>query len=141
MNEQSAVAVWQDPRDLVCVAVGDGQPVALTRDEARELHHVILAACESANADLAANETGCAVTVWQGTDLAVGIDTTRRHVIKKTKAVGRRLALVSITVRGVTTDLHPADAAATALKIGRYAVRAYVRKTIELDPYDGNDGV
>lgn len=141
MNEQPVVAVWQDPRDLVCVAVGDGQPVALTRDEAHELHRVILAACEAANADLAANETGCAVTVWQGPDLAVGIDTTRRAVIKKTGAVGRRLTLVSITVRGVTTDLHPADAAGAALKIGRYAVRAYVRKTIELDPYDGNDGV
>ena len=63
MNKQPVVTVWQDPRDLVCIAAGDGQPVSLTRDEARELHNVILAPCASANADLAANETGCAVTV------------------------------------------------------------------------------
>lgn len=141
MNKQPVVTVWQDPRDLVCIAVGDGQPVSLTRDEARELHNVILAACQAANADLAANETGCAVTVWQGPDLEVGIDTTRRYVNKATKAVGKRRAFVSITIHDVAAYLIPADAAGTALKIGRYAVRAYVRKTVELDPHHGNDGV
>lgn len=141
MSKRPVVTVWQDPRDLVCIAVGDGQPISLTRDEARGLHTVILRACEEANADLEADAPARAVTVWQGAGLAVGIDTSKRFVNKATKAVGARLAFISISVRGVHADIPAADAAATAHKIGRYAVRPYVRKTVEVDFYNGNDGV
>lgn len=141
MSKRPVVSVWQDPRDRVCIAVGDGQPISLTRDEAGELHKVILGTCEAANADIEADAPPRAVTLWQGPGFAVGIDTSKRFVNKTTKAMGRRLALVTITIRGVNADLSTTDAAATAHKIGRYAVRPYVRKTVEVDFTNGHDGV
>lgn len=132
VHSDKAVAIWQDPRDRVCIAVGDGQPLSLDRDSARILPEIILKAASRA---VEAVESGRVTveTLWQEGSFRVGIDTRGRYTNRRTGKPGPRVPLVEIAIRGAGVSLHPADASATAHRLGRYAVRPYVRKTHEHD--------
>ena len=129
---ESQVAIWQDPRDRVCVAVGAGQPVSLDRDSARTLHAFILKAARLA---VEASDIGdvTVATIWQEGPHSVGIDTRERFKNLRTGEPGPRRPLVEIVVHGESVTLHAGEAAATAHRLGRYAVRPYVRKTNKHD--------
>ena len=129
---KSHVAIWQDPRDRVCVAVGDGQPVSLDRDSARILHAFILKAARMA---VDAGDAGdvTVATIWKDGPHSVGIDTRERHKNQRTLERGPRRPIVEIVVHGEAVALHAGDAAAAAHRLGRYAVRPYVRKTSKHD--------
>ena len=129
---ESQVAIWQDPRNRVCVAVGAGQPVSLDRDSARVLHAFILKAARKA-VDAADNGDVTVKTIWQEGPHRVGIDTRERFKNKRTLERGPRRPLVEIVVHGESVTLHAGEAAAAAHRLGRYAVRPYVRKTSKHD--------
>ena len=129
---KSQVAIWQDPRHRVCVAVGDGQPVSLDRDSARILHAFILKAARLA-VDAAANGNVTVETIWQEGPHRVGIDTRGRFKNQRTGERGPRCPIVEIVVHGESVTLHAGEAAAAAHRLGRYAVRPYVRKTSKHD--------
>lgn len=133
VQSETRVAIWQDPRDRVCIAVGDGQPLSLDRDSARILPEIILGAADAA-VDAVENGNVTVATLWQeGPALRVGINTRERYTNRRTGAEGPRAPLVELSVRGVELSMHAADAAATAHRLGRYAVRPYVRKTHDHD--------
>ena len=129
---ESQVAIWQDPRNRVCVAVGAGQPVSLDRDSARVLHAFILKAARKA-VDAADNGNVTVKTIWQDGPHRVGIDTRERFKNQRTLERGPRRPLVEIVVHGESVTLHAGEAAAAAHRLGRYAVRPYVRKTSKHD--------
>ena len=129
---KSQVAIWQDPRDRVCVAVGDGQPVSLDRDSARILHAFILKAARLA-VDAGANGNVTVETIWQEGPHRLGIDTRERFKNQRTGERGPRRPLVEIVVHGESVTLHAGEAAAAAHRLGRYAVRPYIRKTSKHD--------
>lgn len=129
----AAVAVWQDPRDRVCIAIGGGHPVSLDRTAARELCEELVRASKRATADAAQGKARRA-TVYARSDATVKVytDTSRSYVHKrrdlKAKAPAGPMPMVVLEVQGEQTTQHAMDAAATAHKIGRYATRPYVRK-------------
>ena len=129
---KSQVAIWQDPRDRVCVAVGDGQPVSLDRDSARILHAFILKAARLA-VDASDNGNVTVETIWQEGPHSLGIDTRGRFKNQRTGERGPRCPIVEIVVHGKGAELHAGEAAAAAHRLGRYAVRPYVRKTSNHD--------
>ena len=129
---KSQVAIWQDPRDRVCVAVGDGQPVSLDRDSARILHAFILKAARRA-VDASDNGDVTVETIWQEGPHRLGIDTRGRFKNQRTGERGPRCPIVEIVVHGEAAALHAGEAAAAAHRLGRYAVRPYIRKTSKHD--------
>lgn len=129
---KSQVAIWQDPRDRVCVAVGAGQPVSLDRESARILHAFILKAARMA-VDAGANGNVTVETIWQEGPHRLSIDTRERFKNLRTGERGPRCPLVELVVHGEAVALHAGEAAATAHRLGRYAVRPYVRKTSKHD--------
>ena len=130
---ESQVAIWQDPRNRVCVAVGAGQPISLDRDSARVLHAFILKAARKA-VDAADNGDVTVETIWQEGPHRLGIDTRGRFKNQRTGERGPRRPIVEIVVHGESVALHAGEAAAAAHRLGRYAVRPYIRKT---DKHDG----
>ena len=134
VHAKSRVVVWQDPRDRVCVAVGDGQPVSLDRDSARILHAFILKAARMA-VDAGDNGDVTVATIWQEGPHSLGIDTRKRFKNQRTGERGPRCPLVELVVHGETATLHAGEAAAAAHRLGRYAARPYIRKT------DNHDGI
>ena len=129
---KSQVAIWQDPRNRVCVAVGDGQPVSLDRDSARILHAFILKAARRA-VDASDNGDVTVETIWQEGPHRLSIDTRGRFKNQRTGERGPRCPIVEIVVHGEAAALHAGEAAAAAHRLGRYAVRPYVRKTSKHD--------
>ena len=129
---KSRVTIWQDPRDRVCVAVGNGQPMSLDRDSARILHAFILKAARKA-VDAADNGDVTVETIWQEGPHRLSIDTRKRYKNQRTGERGPRCPLVEIVVHGETASLHAGEAAAAAHRLGRYAVRPYIRKTNKHD--------
>ena len=129
---KSPVAIWQDPRNRVCVAVGDGQPVSLDRDSARILHAFILKAARMA-VEAGTNGDVTVATIWQEGPHRLGIDTRKRFKNQRTGERGPRCPLVELVVHGESVALHAGEAAAAAHRLGRYAVRPYVRKTNKHD--------
>lgn len=129
---KSQVAIWQDPRNRVCVAVGAGQPVSLDRDSARTLHEFILKAARMA-VDACDNGDVTVATIWQEGPHRVGIDTRTRYENKHTGEPGPRRPIVEIVVNGEAVALHAGEAAAAAHRLGRYAARPYIRKTNKHD--------
>ena len=125
---ESQVAIWQDPRNRVCVAVGAGQPVSLDRDSARILHAFILTAARMA-VDAADNGNVTVETIWQEGPHSLSIDTRERFKNQRTLERGPRRPIVELVVHGESVTLHAGEAAAAAHRLGRYAVRPYVRKT------------
>lgn len=132
VHAKSQVAIWQDPRDRVCVAVGAGQPVSLDRESARTLHEFILKAARMA-VDACDNGNVTVATIWQEGPHRVGIDTRTRYENLRTGERGPRCPLVELVVHGEAVALHAGEAAAAAHRLGRYAVRPYVRKTSKHD--------
>ena len=129
---ESQVAIWQDPRNRVCVAVGDGQPVSLDRDSARILHAFILKAARKA-VDASDNGDVTVETIWQEGPHRLSIDTRGRFKNQRTGERGPRCPIVEIVVHGESVALHAGEAAAAAHRLGRYAVRPYIRKTNKHD--------
>ena len=124
------VVVWQDPRDRVCVAVKDGQPISLSRTEARDLSETIERAANLARERVAQGILTC-FHVAVEPRIRTGVDTRQRGVDKDGNP--RHIPLVTLEVRGETAICRTAAAAAIASKIARYAARPYVRKTATHD--------
>lgn len=129
---EAKIVIWQDPRNRVCIAIGDGQPVSLTRDGAKFMHNMMLKACQVAVQKADAGDVTCA-TVWEQGPFRVGYDTRSRFHNKKTREQGPRVPMLSLSIHGVDAVIHAGDGAAVAHRLGRYAARPYVRKTVTHD--------